>query len=86
MNERDYKKVEMTKMLLTLNLIARMLDGMMQEIGNIAKGEHTPDTMDEDYQKLIEWEQSAQNDLKTMLKILKIRSEDTNETNIEKGA
>ena len=86
MNERDYKKVEMTKMLLTLNLIARMLDGMMQEIGNIAKGEHTPDTMDEDYQKLIEWEQSAQNDLKTMLKVLKIRTEDTNETNIEKGA
>ena len=86
MNERDYKKVEMTKILLTLNLIARMLDGMMQEIGNIAKGEHTPDTMDEDYEKLIEWEQSAQNDLKTMLKILKIRSEDNNETNIEKGA
>ena len=86
MNERDYKKVEMTKILLTLNLIARMLDGMMQEIGNIAKGEHTPDTMDEDYQKLIEWEQSAQNDLATMLKILKMRSEDTNETNIEKGA
>lgn len=76
----------MTKMLLTLNLIARMLGGMMQEIENIAKGEHTPDTMDEDYQKLIEWEQSAQNDLKTMLKVLKIRSEDTNETNIEKGA
>ena len=86
MNERDYKKVEMTKMLLTLNLIARMINGMMQEIGNIAKGEHTPDTMDEDYQKLIEWEQSAQNDLATMLKILKMRSEDTNETNIEKGA
>lgn len=86
MNERDYKKVEMTKMLLTLNLIARMLDGMMQEIGNIAKGEHTPDTMDEDYQKLIEWEQSAQNDLATMLKILKMRSEANNETNIEKGA
>ena len=86
MNESDYKKVEMTKMLLTLNIIAHMLDGMMQEIGNIAKGEHTPDTMDEDYQKLIEWEQSAQNDLKTMLKVLKIRTEDTNETNIEKGA
>ena len=86
MNERDYKKVEMTKILLTLNLIARMLDGMMQEIGNIAKGEHTLDTMDEDYQKLIEWEQSAQNDLATMLKILKMRSEDNNETNIEKGA
>lgn len=86
MNEKDYKKVEMTKMLLTLNLIARMLDGMMQEIGNIAKGEHTPDTMDEDYQKLIEWEQSAQNDLKTMLKVLKIRTEDNNETNSERGA
>lgn len=86
MNEKDYKKVEMTKMLMTLNLIAHMLDGMMQEIGNIVKGEHTPDTMDEDYQKLIEWEQSAQNDLKTMLKVLKIRSEDTNETNIEKRA
>ena len=86
MNERDYKKVEMTKILLTLNLIARMLDGMMQEIGNIAKGEHTLDTMDEDYQKLIEWEQSAQNDLATMLKILKMRSADNNETNIEKGA
>lgn len=86
MNEKDYKKVEMTKMLLALNLIAHMLDGMMQEIGNIAKGEYTPDTMDEDYQKLIEWEQSAQNDLKTMLKILKIRTEDSNETNIEKGA
>lgn len=86
MNEKDYKKVEMTKMLLTLNLIARMLDGMMQEIGNIAKGEHTPDTMDEDYEKLIEWEQSTQGHLKTMLKILKIRTEDSNETNIEKGA
>ena len=86
MNERDYKKVEMTKMLLTLNLIAHMLNGMMQEIENIAKGEHTLDTMDEDYEKLIKWEQSAQNDLATMLKILKIRTEDNNETNIEKGA
>ena len=76
----------MTKILLTLNLIARMLNGMMQEIEHIAKGEHTPDTMDEDYEKLIEWEQSAQNDLATMLKILKIRTEDNNETNIEKGA
>ena len=86
MNERDYKKVEMTKILLTLNLIARMLDGMMREIENIAKGEHTPDTMYEDYEKLIEWEQSTQGHLKAMLKILEIRSEDTNETNIEKGA
>lgn len=86
MNERDYKKVEMTKMLMALNLIARMLGGMMQEIENVAKGEHTPDTMDEDYKKLIEWEQSAQNDLTTMLKVLKIRTEDNNETNIEKGA
>ena len=86
MNERDYKKVEMTKMLLTLNLIARMLNGMMQEIENTVKGEHTPDTMDEDYQKLIEWEQSTQGHLKAMLKVLKIRTEDNNETNIEKGA
>lgn len=86
MNERDYKKVEMAKMLMALNLIARMLGGMMQEIENVAKGKHTPDTMDEDYQKLIEWEQSAQGDLKTMLKVLKIRTEDNNETNSERGA
>lgn len=86
MNERDHKKVEMTKILVALNLIARMLASMMQEIEEVAKGEHTPDTMDEDYKKLIEWEQSAQNDLKAMLKLLKIRTEDTNETNIEKGA
>lgn len=86
MNERDHKKVEMTKILIALNLIARMLASMMQEIEEVAKGEHTPDTMDEDYKKLIEWEQSAQNDLKAMLKILKIRTEDNNETNIEKGA
>lgn len=86
MNERDHKKVEMTKILIALNLIARMLASMMQEIEEVAKGEHTPDTMDEDYKKLIDWEQSAQSDLKTMLKLLKIRTEDTNETNIEKGA
>lgn len=86
MNEKDLKKVEMTKILVALNLIARMLASMMQEIEEVAKGEHTPDTMDEDYKKLIDWEQSAQSDLKTMLKLLKIRTEDTNETNIEKGA
>lgn len=86
MNEKDYKKVEISKMLMVLSIVAHMLGGMMQEIQEVAKGEHTPDTMDEDYKKLIDWEQSAQSDLKTMLKLLKIRTEDTNETNIEKGA
>lgn len=86
MNEKDLKKVEMTKMLIALSLVARMLASMMKEIEEVAKGEHTPDTMDEDYKKLIEWEQSAQSDLKAMLKVLKIRTEDNNDTNIEKGA
>lgn len=86
MNEKDYKKVEMTKMLMTLSIVAQMLVGMLKEIQEISGGNHSIDTMDEDYQKLIKWEQSAQDDLKTMLKALKIRTEDNNETNSERGA